>query len=150
MPQEIAFSQGPYLAAAFLCEKVLEERDGVNSIIRIIDRVNRQATGTSPPEEMERFNYEVDFYLSFKAGSARGRMMLVVRLEKPCGDSGEIFAREIDFRGDDERGINHTAHLRLGIEVAGLHWFDIFLEGQRVTRVPMRVAYTREIRRPTP
>jgi hypothetical protein len=29
---------GPYLNAALLCEKVLQERDGVLSIIRIIDR----------------------------------------------------------------------------------------------------------------
>lgn len=147
---EIPFSQGPYLAAAFLCEAVLEERDGRNSIIRIIDRVNRQAVGTSPPEEMEPFNYAVDLYLSFKAGSARGPMMLAVRLEKPSGESSEVFARELYFEGDDERGVNHTAHLRLGIAMPGLHWFDIFLGGQRVTRVPMRVAYSREIRAPTP
>ena len=32
-------SDGPYLAAAFLCEKVLQEKDEAVSIIRIIDRV---------------------------------------------------------------------------------------------------------------
>jgi len=148
--QEAPFSQGPYLAAAFLCEAVLQENDGRHSIIRIIDRVNRQATGPSPPEEMPPFNYDVNLYLSFKAGSARGPMMLAVRLEKPSGESGEIFAREIDFRGDDERGVNHTAHLRLGIGMAGLHWFDILLGGHRVSRVPMRVAYLREIKEPPP
>ena len=30
---------GPYLNAAFLCEKILEEKSGVLSAIRIIDRV---------------------------------------------------------------------------------------------------------------
>ena len=149
MTQEVPFSQGPYLAAAFLCETVLQENDGRHSIIRIIDRINRQAIGTAPPEEMEPFDYSLDLYLSFKAGSARGPMMLRVRLEKPNGESGEVFARELYFEGDDERGINHTAHLRLGIGIAGLHWFDVYLADQRMTRIPLRVAYSREIRPPT-
>ena len=140
------FSQGPFLAAAFLCETVLQEQDGRHSIIRIIDRINRQAIGTDPPEDMLPFDYSLDLYLSFKAGSARGPMMLRVRLEKPDGSSSEVFARELYFEGDDERGVNNVAHLRLGIGLTGLHWFDVILADQRVTRVPLRVAYSREIR----
>ena len=146
--QEVPFSQGPYLAAAFLCETVIQENDGRHSIIRIIDRVNRQSIGTNPPEEMEPFDYSLDLYLSFKAGSARGPMMLRVRLEKPNGASDQVFARELTFEGDDERGVNNVVHLRLGLGMTGLHWFDVILADQRVTRIPMRVAYSRDIRQP--
>ena len=47
MATNIPFDQGPYLSAALLCEKVLEEKDGVKSAIRIIDRVTRTVTGPS-------------------------------------------------------------------------------------------------------
>lgn len=47
---------GPYLAAAFLCEKVLIEQDGVQSAIRIVDRffqnvtsIGGQVPATMPP-----------------------------------------------------------------------------------------------------
>ena len=30
---------GPYWATAVLCEKVLEEKDGVQSLIRVVDRI---------------------------------------------------------------------------------------------------------------
>ena len=146
--QEVTFSQGPYLAAAFLCETVLLEQDGRHSIIRIIDRVNRQSIGATPPEKMVPFDYSLDLYLSFKAGSARGPMMLRVRLEKPNGTSDQVLAREFYFEGDDERGVNLISHLRLGLGMTGLHWFDVVLDDKRVTRIPMRVAYSREIKQP--
>ena len=148
MTQEIPFSQGPYLAAAFLCETILQENDGRHSIIRIIDRINRQAIGTAPPKTMEPFDYSIDLYISFKRGSARGPMMMRVRLEKPDATSDQIFARELTFEGDAERGVNHVAHLRLGLGMTGLYWFDVILADQRVTRIPMRVAYSRDIRQP--
>ena len=75
-------------------------------------------------------------------------MMLRVRLEKPDGTSGQVFARELTFEGGDERGVNHVAHLRLGLGMTGVHWFDVILADQRVTRIPMRVAYSRDIRQP--
>ena len=42
-------SSGPYLAAAVLCEKVLQEKDGVLSAIRLVDRFIITASGTQPP-----------------------------------------------------------------------------------------------------
>jgi hypothetical protein len=45
-----ATSDGPYLAAAFLCEKVLQEKDEAVSIIRIIDRVTLTVPASTSPE----------------------------------------------------------------------------------------------------
>ena len=45
---------GPFISA-LLCERVLEEREGVKSAIRIIDQLNRQAGGTPPHATMESF-----------------------------------------------------------------------------------------------
>ena len=53
------FEQGPYLSAAFFCEKVLVEQDGVKSAIRIVDRVTRTVVHPNPPPEMEPFDYDM-------------------------------------------------------------------------------------------
>ena len=45
MPGDYPFATGPYLEAAFFCEKVLQEIDGTKSAIRIVDRINRQIPG---------------------------------------------------------------------------------------------------------
>lgn len=143
---EIPFSQGPFLAAAFLCETVLQEQDGRNSVIRILDRVTRTVVGPEPPEAMEPFWYQLTLYLSFKSGSARGPMMLEVRLQKPSGGSPNPYAQELNFEGDDERGINVNGNLNIQFETPGLYWFDVYLDAQRVTRIPPRVIYSRGIR----
>ena len=71
MPDDMQIlRRGPYLSAAFLCEKVLEEKDGVKSAIRIIDRVTRTAVGPNPPMEMEPFQYNIVLLLKFKSGLA--------------------------------------------------------------------------------
>ena len=81
------FSQGPFLSAAFLCDKILIERDGVVSAIRLVDRVNQTVTGPEPSEVMEPFDYQLTLFVSFKAGSTRGPMQLEIRMEKPSGTS---------------------------------------------------------------
>lgn len=143
---EPLFHQGPHLAAAVLCEKVLVEGDGVASIIRMIDRLNRTAAGADPPAEMEPFDYQFYLYVSFKAGSARGTMPLEVRVQKPSGSSSPPFHSTLNFEGDDERGVSAITDLRLRVDTPGLYWVDIYLDHQRVTRIPLRVVYLPQIR----
>ena len=144
--RDIAFSQGPFLSAAFLCEKVLREVDGVTSAIRIIDRITHSTIGPELKREMEPFDHNLYLYLALKSGSARGGMELVIRLEDQSGASKTLFTQTINFEGDDERGTNIIAEFRLRITLQGLHWFDIVLDGVRITRIPLRVVYTPQIR----
>ena len=95
---------------------------------------------------MEPFKYQITLYVSFKAGSARGPMMLEVRLQKPSGESPSPFSQELNFEGDDERGVNVVGQLNMEFETAGLYWFDVYLGGHRVTRIPFRVIYSRAVR----
>lgn len=142
----VPFSQGPFLSAAFLCEKVLQEKDGVTSVIRIVDRINRAVIGPELKTEMEPFDHNLFLYLTFKAGKARGPMELNIRLEDPSGASKSPLTQTVNFEGDDERGVNIVADFRLRIQLPGLHWFDIFLDRVRVTRIPLRVLYSPQIR----
>src|SRR5262245_45206440 len=63
---------GPYLSAAVFCEKVLGEKDGVLSAIRIVDRITVTASGTAPPEKMPPTNIQVTALVAFKSGFFKG------------------------------------------------------------------------------
>ena len=59
---------GPYLQAALLCEKALQETDGVVSVIRIVDRW----FVSGPTEEMLQTAIQATMELMFKSGFHRG------------------------------------------------------------------------------
>ena len=139
-----SFERGPYLAAAVLCEKVLTEQDGVASLIRIVDRITHQASGPDAPSAMVPFQHSLWMFLSFKSGSARGVKELTIRLQKPSGDSPFAETIPVNFEGEDDRGANVVVQLQLEIDIVGLWWFNVSLDGIPVTRLPLRIIYLRQ------
>lgn len=142
------FEQGPYFSAAIICERVLEETDGVKSAIRMIDRLTRTAVGPSPPAEMEPFDHQLHLLIRFKAGKARGPHKLEVRLTRPSGESPPPMRQTLNFEGEDDRGVDLNVDMRVKFEHPGVHWFDVLLEGRRVARLPFRVVYIPQVRQP--
>lgn len=138
--------QGPYLSAAFFCERVLIEQDGVKSAIRIIDRVTRTVVHPDPPTEMEPFDYALSMFIRFKSGRARGTQTLEIRGEKPSGESLPSRKISILFEGEDDRGVDSIGMISIKFDQAGLYWFDILLNDRRVTRIPFRVIYLPQVR----
>ena len=143
------FDSGPYLSAAIICEKVLSEADGVKSAIRIIDRINHSPAVAQTSAAMQPFDLQLSLLIKFKSGSARGPMSLEVRFSQPSGESPTPVQQIVNFEGEDDRGVDIVAGLRLKVAQAGLHWFDVYLEGERVTRVPLRVVYLPQLARPS-
>jgi len=140
------FEEGPYLSAALVCEKVLEERDGVKSVIRIIDRVTRTAVDPSPPLEMEPFDYEMAMLIRFKSGKARGTYPIEIQLVKPSGESPPPMRQSILFEGEEDRGLDVVVNMRLKFDQIGIYWFNIILNNVRLTRIPFRVIYLPQVR----
>ena len=138
-------SGGPYLSAAFFCEKLLVEQDGVKSAIRIIDRVTRTVAGLAPPAEMEPFNYDIFLFLRFKSGRARGTKTLEIQPVKPSGEAMPSTRRTILFEGEDDRGVDSIGRIILKLDQVGIYWFNIALDGVRITRVPFRVIYMPQV-----
>jgi hypothetical protein len=140
----MAFEGGPYLSAALLCEKVLAEAEGVKSAIRIIDRITRTAVGPEPPEQMKPFTHQLYFLVRLKSGSARGPKNLEIRLTKPSGESPPSARQTVNFEGEDDRGLDVVAEMQMELDQVGLYWFDVYLDNERLTRVPLRVVYLRQ------
>ncbi|MBA7596043.1 hypothetical protein ES703_07023 [subsurface metagenome] len=146
MTTAMPFERGPYLLAAFICEKVLEEKDGVKSAIRIIDRVTRTVVDPSPPEKMEPFDHELTLLIKLKSGNARGVYPIQVRLVKPSGESPTPFAQNVLFEGEEDRGVDIVMNMKVRFDQTGIYWFHIYLGDVRLTQIPFRVNYVPQVR----
>lgn len=138
--------QGPFLSAAFICEKVLVEKDGVKSAIRIVDRVTRTVVDPSPPEEMEPFDWEGVLLLRLKSGWARGNYSVQVSFVKPSGESPTPMQRTVNFEGEEDRGIDVMVNMSVRFDQTGIYWFKIYLADMLLTQIPLRVVYLPQVR----
>ena len=92
---------GPYVQLAAICEKVLQEADGVLSVIRVIDRLILTAQGTELPDELPQgLLANVTFVVSLRPDDARGRHPLQVRIQQPSGVFLPEQTFDVMFEGD--------------------------------------------------
>ena len=135
-------STGPYLNAALLCEKVLQEKDEVISAIRLVDRITLTAHASSSPETLPPLPVSLYALISFKSGNAKGRHTLKWVAETPSGIRLPEQLLSVHFDGDD-RGVNLVLNINMIVNQEGVYWFDIILEDQLITRIPLRILYQR-------
>jgi hypothetical protein len=134
-----------YLHVATFCEKVLRESDGVSSIIRMIDRFNVQGT----TEEMQPIVLQFMIYISFKSGFLRGKQKVSLRPQSPKGVEMPAMDIPVLFEGDDDRGPAIAFQVGWAVQEEGLFWWDLYLNDELVTRMPLRVDY-QYVRMPIP
>jgi hypothetical protein len=132
---------GPYVQLATFCEKVLQEADGVLSVIRAVDRIVLTAQGEGAPDELPQLPLNLSFVLALKPDEARGRHTLTLTVQQPSGLSLPPRDFDVMFEGD-ERGVNVVMQMQLEA-IEGLYWLDVTLGGTLLTRVPLRVMYQR-------
>ncbi len=128
-----------HLAIAVFCEKVLQEQDGVLSVIRVIDRFI--VAGATP--EIGPTVLQFTILISFKSGFLRGKQNISLRPKSPSGVDLPSMDFPVLFEGDDDRGVNLGAGINFVVNEEGLFWFDVYLADELVTRMPLRVIYQR-------
>ncbi|WP_447978129.1 hypothetical protein [Candidatus Nitrospira bockiana] len=135
------FEYGPYINAALICENIIEDKHGVLSAIRIIDRIVRTAQGPNAPKEMEPFEYEFYILVVLKTGEAGGTYTVTIQPKKPIEDVMPPFRQTVHLEPTAERGANIVAKTRFRFDVPGLWWFDVLLNEVRITRMYLRIIY---------
>lgn len=135
-------NNGPYLIAAILCEKVLQEKDEKISIIRMVDRVAVTVHTLGSPEAMPPTTVSLNALIALKSGSARGRGTVIWRTETPAGLRLPDQLFPVLFEGDD-RGVNVIIALNMIVDQEGVYWFAVVLDKQLLTRIPLRILYQR-------
>ena len=136
-------SGGPFLQVACICETTVQRADGVLTLVNIIDRVNITAQGPSAPEQMPATNYQLTLALILKAGRARGRYELRITPERPDGSTAQPFVLSLNFEGEDDRGVQLVQRMGIRLSDEGLYWFNVYLADRLLTRLPLRVVYSR-------
>jgi hypothetical protein len=126
----------PYITAALLCENLIEAKDGSLTVIRIADRLEYVLEGV-PAGLKPMLN--IKGLLALKSGPVKGEFVVVIRLIRPNGMEKEpITLPPITLLGGDQ-GQNVILNIALGVEEEGLHWFDVYFDGDLLTRIPLMV-----------
>ena len=133
---------GPYLQTAVFCENVIEGKDGVLSLIRIIDRTTITATGPGAPEKMPPTTINAHMVLTFKSGFAKGSFAVKIKPQAPDGSRLPDVTVPMHLEGDD-RGQNIILRIGMVGDQEGVYWFDVMLGDSLVTRMPFRLVYQR-------
>lgn len=145
----MGFERGPFLTLAAFCEQVIEDKSGVLSLIRVVDRMHVSAYGPTAPEQMPATTLNWLLVLSFKSGEARGSHAIKIEPELPSGPRLQPITLSAYFEGGT-RGQNIISKLNMRLEMPGVYWFRIYVGDQLVTQIPAEVIYSRTVTPPPP
>ena len=138
----MSFETGPYLTVATFCEQVIEDKSGVLSLIRVVDRMNITTQGPTAPEQMPTTTLNWFLVLILKSGEARGSYPVKIEPELPTGVRLTPMTLSAHFEGGS-RGVNIISRLDMKLEMPGVYWFRIYLGDDFLTQVPVEVIYSR-------
>ena len=130
-------SMRPLVQLAVICQTAIPEANGYLSIIRIIDRFPVQGmTDQMQPQPLHNLCLAV----MLKSGEMEGRYTMKIIPETPSGKRLQALEVPVLFE-KNERGVATIMPLGLIAEEEGLYWFDITIEQDVLTRIPLRVMY---------
>ena len=124
-----------------VCETVIEGKDGVLSLVKVIDRVILTAA-PGAPNKMPPVTRNFWLVLMFVSGPLRGMANVNVTLQDPLGLRKAMHGQRVLFEGED-RGVNLAFQVTMEFVEEGLYWFDISVDDEPVTRTPFRIVYSR-------
>ncbi len=130
----------PHLAAALFCEKVLEDKDGVLSAVRIVDKIIMQSVAAVPPEAPKPV-VALTALIVFRAIGLKGKRRIRVTGEDPTGTRlmNEITVPGV-FKGP-RSNFNLRANMVIPVDREGIYWFTVYLENRIVARMPLEVEF---------
>lgn len=125
----------PLVAAAFLCERIMTEKDGVHTYVRVVDTV-----GARRHDADTRVLFRLWLAVSLKSGDAYGGKYTVAMRIKGPDEKVTKLGEEIPIvLNGDEHGVNIGVQLDLELKRDGLYMIDVLVDGEVLTRVPFRV-----------
>lgn len=126
----------PYLSFAFFCERVLIERDGTLTAVRIVDK----ATVHVPKGDKRAPIATITLAIGVRSGDYKGSGRLQVVGKSPTGETlaGPEMGAAFELLGNDH-GHNLILEMVMPVQNEGTYWFDVLFEGRLLTRVPLTV-----------
>lgn len=131
------FEEGPFLATAVFCERVLREQDGGVSLIRIVDRLDIDVKGL----EIGPIKGQLILFLTFKTGNANGEYEMSLIKESPSGERAKPQHHPIKFDGSPNTNRSLTINLQATFDEAGVWYFVLLLNGKQITKIPFEIRF---------
>ena len=130
-------SYRPYVQIAAFCRTTIQDITGSLSLIQLIDRLPVNGiTDEMQPTPITGLTLVV----VLKAGFMRGRSTLKITPMTPSGTEMPSAESSILFEGE-ERGVAGVFPMAFIATEEGLYWFDVYVNGDRLTRIPLRILY---------
>jgi hypothetical protein len=132
----------PYLKLGTICERVLEEKNGMLSLIRMVDRFTITATGEEPPDQLPRGLKSLTIIMSWVSGL--GSHEAAFNIISPSGET-QRSPQSWSFTLDAiNQGHNIIVTLPVSISKEGVYWIEFILNDQVKSRIPFQVIYKRQ------
>lgn len=135
---------GPFVSIAAFCEKVIEDKSGVLSLIRVVDRLTVSTSGPNAPEVMPETSLDWFLVMTLKSGQARGSVPVSIQPELPSGLRMERVTFTPHFEGGN-RGCNIVTRIGMTLKEPGVYWFRIYVGDSLATQMPLEVIYSRTV-----
>ena len=128
---------GPFLTIATICERVLHEKDGVQSLVRVFDKLTLTPMQADIPQDAN--SAQCTLVVQLRSGDFVGTKTLRIRPLNRPGQEREI---PLVF-GGNESGPLVVVEMNLAVALGEpeLWWFDISLDEQTISRVPLRIEH---------
>lgn len=138
------FEEGPYLRTACFCESVIEGKDGVLSLIRLIDLLTITVSGPEAPDDMPPVDASYKLVVASVPGAAKGRHEVKIVPELPSGIRENDRALVVSVHFESEGKVTPILiDYRYRFEQEGLYWFHLLLDDQLWSKIPFQVRYNR-------
>lgn len=140
MPDDPEELMRPWVQVVCFCNVAMQEGQpgGWVSLIRILDRWF--VPGTTP--EMPPNTLQTTMVIMLKSGNMHTTASVRVRPLTPSKKELPAIEIPVLFEGE-ERGVNLILPVVMTVQEAGLYWFDVYVDEQLFTRIPLRVVYQR-------
>jgi hypothetical protein len=141
-------TSGPYLAAAFFCDSVIQGKDEALTAVRIIDNAKFVVPANLPPDfpsKEKRLAVQLSGLLSFKTGkTGAGEHAVRVVMESPSGKISKVHEQRVRFSDPEHGGANIVFQMGIGVYSGGLFRFNVYLDGKFMTQMPFELTYERQ------
>lgn len=129
---------GPYLTGAFFCDKILTERDGAISAIRLVDRLTfniQPGSDTSPKI------HSLNLFIALKSGERPGVTNIRIEGRKPSPPHLPNVEKIIHLDQAASSGANLNIRVTVDFDQPGVWWFILYVNEHERTRVPIEVIW---------
>jgi hypothetical protein len=131
------------MKVACFCENAIEGKDGVFTLVRIVDVITHTAQGRAVSDEMPPVQYGLKMVIMIAPGMARGRHTLTIETESPMGlrATDQVFSVSIHF--EEGRTANLIIDFAFTFELEGTYLFHVSLDDDHLTTMPLTIRYNR-------